>query len=635
MIEKLKFSDLEISDEIKKNLERINFEELTPVQQLSFDTIKSGIDLIGEAPTGTGKTAAYIIPSIDKIDSFSDKVQMLVLVPTRELAIQSVAEIEKIVSGTNGIKVQAIYGGQLIARQITKLKQKPQIIVSTPGRLIDHLSRHTVKLDDIKLVVLDECDEMLNMGFRPDIDKILSFIKNDHQTILFSATISREIVQISTKYQKDAKSITIKRDLSEIKNIKQYFVKAKEEEKIDYLRVLFSILNYQRMFVFVRTKRKVDKLNKLFTNEGFSIAAIHGDIPQNKRNIAMESFRNGKSKILLATDVAARGIDVNDVEVVVNYDVPEDDEYYVHRIGRTGRNNKSGESFIFFTPKDFFLKNVYEKNTNDKMEEYVFPSKGEVEIMSAKNKLNDAKEYTEQNLKEYKDLINETIEQWKVEGKEIDSLTIAAALLRASTVVERSTTVREKRDNTSRSESSPRDNHREPKTPANCQRFFINVGAKDGLDNDGLMHFICKYCTFLTTRDFKDCYIKDSFSFFELPNDKVENVIETLNETTYGKRKVNVELSEIKQRSNRREYGDKRPSSRGKSFNRDDKGSSSGYRGERKSYRKDDSSNSGFKKEYKPFKKADGESKPRNYGSRDRKFSNGSNSDRRKSYSSK
>ncbi|MEG0977977.1 MAG: DEAD/DEAH box helicase [Bacilli bacterium] len=543
----MNFNEIRINDEIRKAIVELGYETLTSIQEKSFELITANKDIIGEAPTGTGKTAAYIIPMLEKININSEKIQTLILVPTRELAIQSCIEINKFSKYMKGIRALPIYGGQPIGRQISALKKRPQIIVSTPGRMLDHVDRHTIKLSDIMFLVLDECDEMLNMGFKPDIDSILSNIKTPHQTILFSATISNDIREMSKKYQHDAEFLVSKRDLSVFKSIDQFFVQVKEDDKIEALKRLIMVSKFNKMFVFVRTKRKVDKIFKTLYNEGFSITYIHGDLTQNKRDDAMRSIRNNETHILLATDVAARGLDVNDVDIVVNFDLPEDDEYYVHRIGRTGRANAKGVSYTFVGRNTTKKLLTYEILTNDKIKRYVLPEGKEGQIMSAKNQLVNIKEITQENLKEYKDLINETLASWLEEGTEVDPLTLAAALLRKQVVVEKRSTGESTGEESPRRERSERSSSR-PESNGNSQRFFINIGTTDNLDNDGLKHFIVKYFTSITEEDFLDVYLKETYSFFELPKDKIENLIETINDTEFGSRTVHVEYSEAKER---------------------------------------------------------------------------------------
>ncbi|MCI8283939.1 MAG: DEAD/DEAH box helicase [Firmicutes bacterium] len=353
-MENIQFNELNISKELVRALDEMGFTEATPIQSQAIPAVMTGSDVIGQAQTGTGKTCAYGIPAIEMCNKKSRAPQVLVLCPTRELAIQVAEELRKVSKYTHGIKSVAIYGGQHIETQISALKKKPQIIIGTPGRIMDHMRRKTLRFDDLKMVVLDEADEMLNMGFREDIDKILSEIPDEKQMMLFSATMPPEITEIAMKYQKDPIHIHIAKKELTVELIDQYYIEVRDSAKVELLCRLIDVNNVSLALVFCNTKRRVDEVTAMLQNRGYPADALHGDMKQNERDRVMNKFRHGITHILVATDVAARGIDVSGVEAVFNYNIPEDPEQYVHRIGRTGRAGKSGVAYSFISSREAY-----------------------------------------------------------------------------------------------------------------------------------------------------------------------------------------------------------------------------------------------------------------------------------------
>jgi ATP-dependent RNA helicase DeaD len=340
----MQFAQFRISDEIKRAIADMGFEEPTAIQSQSIPLVLEGNDVIGHSQTGTGKTIAFGIPMIEGINTNLKATQALVLCPTRELALQVCEELRKLTKYKHGIGVVPIYGGQTIDRQIKLLKSRAEIVVGTPGRIMDHLRRRTLKLDRLSLVVLDEADEMLNMGFRNDIETILKEAPEDRQTVLFSATMPAAIMQITKKYQTNPKIVEIERHKLTVPQTKQYCYEVPAGNKVEMLTRLLDYTNPQLAIVFCNTKRRVDRVVKQLNNRGYSADRLHGNMSQTARTRIMKAFKSGKIDILVATDVAARGIDVDDVEAVFNYDLPLDGESYVHRIGRTGRAGKAGTS---------------------------------------------------------------------------------------------------------------------------------------------------------------------------------------------------------------------------------------------------------------------------------------------------
>ncbi len=336
-METVRFDELNILPQILKGIKDMGFEEATPIQAQAIPVVMSGRDVIGQAQTGTGKTAAFGIPMLQKVDPSLKKTQVIVLSPTRELAIQVAEELHNLCKYLHGIKILPVYGGQDISKQIRSLKGGVQIIVGTPGRVMDHLRRKTIRCDYVHTIVLDEADEMLNMGFREDIETVLEYIPQERQTVLFSATMPKPILDITKKYQTDAVTIKVVKKELTVSNIEQFYYDVKRKDKVDVLTRLLDYHNPKVSIVFCNTKKQVDELSRELSARGYFAEGLHGDMKQVQRDRVMANFRKGKTDILIATDVAARGIDVDDVEAVFNFDIPQDDEYYVHRIGRTGR----------------------------------------------------------------------------------------------------------------------------------------------------------------------------------------------------------------------------------------------------------------------------------------------------------
>ena len=373
------FEDLDLNPQILRAIKEMGFEEATPIQAQSIPAVMSGRDVIGQAQTGTGKTASFGIPLLHKVDPKLKKTQALILCPTRELAIQVSNELHNLAKYTHGIKILPIYGGQEIGKQIRSLKGGVQIIVGTPGRVMDHLRRKTIRCDFIHTIILDEADEMLNMGFREDIEEVLKYLPEDRQTVLFSATMPKEIMEITKQYQKDALTIKVVKKELTVKNIEQYYYDVRRKDKLDILTRLLDVYDPKLSLVFCNTKHMVDELANELQNRGYFAEGLHGDMKQQQRDRVMRNFRNGKTEILVATDVAARGIDVDDVEAVFNYDLPQDDEYYVHRIGRTGRAGRTGKAFSFVKGKEVYKLKEIMRYCKTKIYAQPIPSMRDVE----------------------------------------------------------------------------------------------------------------------------------------------------------------------------------------------------------------------------------------------------------------
>ena len=346
--ETIRYDSLGLSPQVMQALADKGYTMATPVQGGSIPSLLEWKDVVAKAPTGTGKTFAFGIPIVEHIDPESTDVLALVLAPTRELAIQIVDELRVLCSHKEGVRAVCLYGGQPIEKQINQLKKKPQIVVATPGRLMDHVKRHTVKLNKVETVVLDEADRMLDMGFIEEVTHILDMMPQRKNLGLFSATISREVMDISWVYQRDPVEITVRPVEENRPDIQQYRIDLdSREQKLPTMVALLKNGGYERAIAFCNTKNMTDRLAALLQMRGISCAPIHGDIPQKNREKTLQTFREGKLRVLVATDVAARGLDIDDVDVVFNYDVPDEQEYYVHRIGRTGRAKKHGVAYTF------------------------------------------------------------------------------------------------------------------------------------------------------------------------------------------------------------------------------------------------------------------------------------------------
>ena len=384
-MEHLRFEKLDLCPELLRAVEDMGFEEMTPIQAQSIPVMRSGADMIGQAQTGTGKTAAFGIPLLEKVDPDNRKLQALVLCPTRELAIQVAEELRNLAKYLHGIKVLPIYGGQDISRQIRSLKGGVQIVIGTPGRVMDHMRRHTLRLQELHTVVLDEADEMLNMGFREDIETILKDTPGDRQTVLFSATMPRAIMEIAELYQREAVHVKVVKKELTVPNIEQYYYEVRPKNKDEVLCRLLDLYAPKLSLIFCNTKKKVDELVLELQNRGYFAEGLHGDLKQMQRDRVMQGFRDGNTDILVATDVAARGIDVDDVEAVFNYDLPQDDEYYVHRIGRNGRCGLQGKSFTFIVGRDVYKLKDIQRYCRTRIQAQPIPSLDDVANMKVEH----------------------------------------------------------------------------------------------------------------------------------------------------------------------------------------------------------------------------------------------------------
>ncbi|MCM1132954.1 MAG: DEAD/DEAH box helicase [Ruminococcus flavefaciens] len=381
------FNELNLSQEIINAVEELGFSEMTEIQQESIPLLMQGMDVVGRSNTGTGKTAAFGIPAVESITEADRKsVAVLILCPTRELAMQACEEIKKFAKYKRIVKTSAVYGGASMERQIMELKRGANIVIGTPGRVMDHIRRRTLKLDNLRTVILDEADEMLNMGFREDIESILSDVPEERQTVLFSATMPPEILAITEKYQRDPVQIKIKSSQKTVEAIKQYYFQVASGRKTDALKLLLSAYSPEAAMVFCNTKKMVDELTEELVKSGIHAAGLHGDMKQAQRTQVMNSFKAKTITVLVATDVAARGIDVSGIDAVFNYDIPQDNEYYIHRIGRTGRAGHDGTAYTLITSRrqQYELKDIA-RYTKAEITELPLPDKSDVIAVKKEN----------------------------------------------------------------------------------------------------------------------------------------------------------------------------------------------------------------------------------------------------------
>lgn len=528
------FSELNLSNEVQKALNEMGFEEATPIQTKAIPPIFEGKDVIGQAQTGTGKTCAFGIPAIEMLDPTVPGVQVLVLCPTRELAIQVSEELKNVSQFKRGVKILPIYGGQSIDRQIMALKSKPQIIIGTPGRVMDHMRRHTLKLGNLRMIILDEADEMLNMGFREDIDTILEEIPEERQTLLFSATMPKEIMDLTKLYQKEPVLVkTVHRELT-IPSIEQYYLEVRESSKLELLCRLIDAKNVKLGLVFCNTKRRVDELTGSLQTRGYSAEALHGDMKQSERDRVMTKFRKGLIEILVATDVAARGIDVNNIEAVFNYDLPSDEEYYVHRIGRTGRAGKTGVSYSFIFGRDIFKLKDIQRYTKSEILPMKPPTISDVEEVKLEGAVNQVMGMLESadSYRKYHTAIE------KILSGSADATTMDVAAILFSLAFE-------ELDSRNYEYSDLDEDHNRYRKDG-MVRLFFSVGSMDHIQPKNIVQSIASKSS-LSGKLIGEIDIHKNFTFVEVPAEFADDVMESMRNFTHRGRKVLIEKASKRQ----------------------------------------------------------------------------------------
>ncbi|GKX30658.1 RNA helicase [Vallitalea longa] len=544
----MNFNELNISDNILKAISDMGFEETTEIQEKSIPEILSGNDIIGQSQTGTGKTAAFAIPILEKIDQSIKKPQVLVLCPTRELAVQVCNEFKKLTKYMN-IKSFPVYGGEPIYRQISVLKKGVQIIIGTPGRLMDHMNRKTIKLDHVNSIILDEADEMLNMGFREDIETILSKIPSEHlQTILFSATMPKSILDITHNYQKNPKLIKITRKELTTDTIDQRYYHVLEHHKLEVLRRLIDVYHPKLSLIFCNTKKRVDEVTELLQDAGYACDKIHGDMNQVVRLNVLNKFNKGIINILVATDVAARGLDIKNVEAVVNYDVPDNEEYYVHRIGRTGRAGKKGSSYTLVSKSETRRISNIIKYIKKDIPRKKIPSINKVNAVKVDNYMETLANIIDNatDLNNYESIIN------KLNEKGYTSDKIAAALLMSNLELKEDNDTnlsyevnrRQSYNNNSRNDKTKRYGGKREKGMA---RLYVNIGKNHKIGVRDIVGAIAGE-TKIKGSSIGSIDMYDKYTFVEIPEKYANQVIDKMNQSRIRGKNVTMELANTKKR---------------------------------------------------------------------------------------
>ncbi|MFK5883904.1 MAG: DEAD/DEAH box helicase [Candidatus Izemoplasma sp.] len=526
---------MEYNNKIDKAITEMGFTEFTEIQEKTIPLLLDGHDVIGHSQTGTGKTAAFAIPILDKIDTSSKDIQALILCPTRELAVQVKEEILRIGKYMTGVKVIAVYGGDPIHRQITQLKKKPQIIVGTPGRTIDHINRKLLRLNNLKFMVLDEADEMLKMGFKEDIETILESASPKRQTLMFSATMPKPILNIAKRYMNDPKHVTVVSGAMTNENIIQYYYQVSPGNKTEATTRLIQVYNPKLTLVFCNTKRKVDQLTEELINKGYNVDKIHGDLPQTVRLDTLKKFKKGTITILVATDVAARGLDIKEVEAVINYDLPEKADYYVHRIGRTGRIGNTGYSFSLVTKREVEKLNEIFNKTSAVIKKRNIPSFDKVKDVKDDKIIENINNIIAENgLEDYREMAQKLI-------VDKDPIEVISALLKVTARNDSSREIvkdlnedftfkRKQRNNSGRG------------VQENQVRFHLNIGKKLGVGPKELVEYITKNSN-VRNREIKDVTVRNEFSFFTVSKKHKDEIMSNFTNTKYRSKRVSIQIA--------------------------------------------------------------------------------------------
>lgn len=518
--------------EIEKSLIEMGFKDFTEIQERTIPLLNTGKDVIGHSQTGTGKTAAFTLPILSNIDYTSNHIQALVLCPTRELVVQVKGEIDKIGKYVSNARTVSIYGGEPIGKQIKQLKRKPQIIVSTPGRLIDHIGRKLIRLDHLKYLVLDEADEMLNMGFIEDIEKIINETPETRQTTLFSATMPKPIVKLSKKYMNEPELVSVVSSEKSNSDITQYYYQVRPGNKLEAVGRLLHVYQPKLTLIFCNTKRKVDEVTKELYKKGYNADKIHGDLQQTSRLDVLNKFHSGILDILVATDVAARGLDIKNVEAVINYDVPEKPDFYVHRIGRTGRIGQKGYSFTLVSRGELSRLNTIIKFTKSTMKKRNIPTEEKVLKVKKDKELAEIKAFIETDSSEnYNAMAAELLEGHTPEE------VIAGLLNKLS-----------KKDNSDKISGDINEDYAKPnrrRTNKDIVRFHLNIGSQSGITPKQLAGLIMKK-TNLRNNDIDDIAIRPRFSYFNVPAKYSDRVMKDMRNFQYNGKRSSVQFANDK-----------------------------------------------------------------------------------------
>lgn len=561
-METIKFDELNLDERILRAVTDMGFEEASPIQAKAIPVQMEGLDIIGQAQTGTGKTAAFGIPLLQKIDPKSKKLQAVALCPTRELAIQVAEEIRNLAKYMHGVKVLPIYGGQDIVKQIRSLKDGTQIIIGTPGRVMDHMRRKTVKFDHVHTVIMDEADEMLNMGFLEDMETILSQLPEERQTIMFSATMPDAIAKIAKNFQNNPVTVKVVKKELTVPKVTQYYYEVKPKSKVEVMCRLLDMYAPKLSVAFCNTKRQVDNLVDELQGRGYFAEGLHGDLKQMQRDRVMNSFRNGRTEILVATDVAARGIDVDNVEAVFNFDIPQDDEYYVHRIGRTGRAGREGIAFSFVVGKEVYKLRDIQRYCKTKIIPQAIPSLNDITEIKAEKILEQAAEVLgDMDLSRMIHIIEK-----KLMEEDYTSMDLAAALLKMSMGDESQDIIddnrparslddldsysrdsRDGRDSRGRSGArGGRDSGRGARTARdNMARLFINVGKDQNIRPGDVLGAIAGESG-IAGKMIGSIDMYDKYTFVEVPQDCADTVLDAMQNVKIKGKHVHMEKANRK-----------------------------------------------------------------------------------------
>ncbi|MBE6839928.1 MAG: DEAD/DEAH box helicase [Ruminococcus sp.] len=550
------FNELNLSQELIMAVNDLGYEEMTEIQSKSIPLLLEGADVIGRSNTGTGKTAAFGIPAVESIESdMSRFLQVLILCPTRELAMQACDELKKFAKYKKWVKPVAVYGGASMEKQIYALKRGGNIVVGTPGRVMDHIRRRTLKLDNIKTVILDEADEMLNMGFREDIESILNDIPHEHQTVLFSATMPPEIMNITKKYQNDPVVIKIAAKYKTVDLIQQFCFEVAMGRKTDALKLLLAAYQPKSSMVFCNTKKMVDELTEALLGGGFKAVGLHGDMKQSQRTQVMNSFKSGAVSILVATDVAARGIDVNGIDAVFNYDIPQDNEYYIHRIGRTGRAGHTGVAYTLVSGRRQLneLKDI-SRYTKAEITQMELPEKDDIIDIRLQSIKTDITELLSENISESAYELVENLENSGISPKQI-----AAALINKQ--------LKEVMDSLPEFDI-PKPIRRGKNKPAvNTVKVDISIGRNQRIAPNFILGALVD-ATGMSGREFGKIDIFDKHTTVEVPESESDYVIDAMNFIKINGHQVEVKLYEGKGKSTERRFDRDKNDNRRKRFDK-------------------------------------------------------------------
>lgn len=563
-MEAVRFDELQLDERIVRAVTDMGFEAASPIQAQAIPVQLEGLDIIGQAQTGTGKTAAFGIPLLQKIDPDSKKLQAIALCPTRELAIQVAEEIRRLAKYMHGIKVLPIYGGQDIVRQIRGLKDGTQIVIGTPGRVMDHMRRKTIRCDHVHTVIMDEADEMLNMGFLEDMETILSQLPEERQTVMFSATMPPAIQEIACKFQKDPVNVKVVKKELTVPKVTQYYYEVKPKTKVEVMCRLLDMYAPKLSVAFCNTKKQVDELVQELQGRGYFAEGLHGDLKQEQRDRVMNSFRNGATEILVATDVAARGIDVDDVEAVFNYDIPQDDEYYVHRIGRTGRAGRDGIAFSFVVGREVYKLRDIQRYCKTRIIPQAIPSLDDITEIKAEKIMDQVKE-TINNVDLTKMI--QVIEQKLVE-EDYTAMDVAAALLKIAMGEENEDIAesghlapsleeldRYGRDNRGRGgrNNGRRDGGRgsrggrDERNGNGMARLFINIGKNQNVRPGDILGAIAGESG-IPGRMVGSIDMYDKYTFVEVPEENAESVLKAMKNAKIKGKNIRMEVAGSKGR---------------------------------------------------------------------------------------